>query len=104
MEAEIIDNYKNMENKSSFFVINIIDNYVKEVSGNWWILFLTGVVAIVLGLSFIIYPVEALKIFAYFVGIIIIIFGFGYIKNSFKVKRIEKNYQKVKEDIKSKFE
>jgi|WetSurMetagenome_2_1015567.scaffolds.fasta_scaffold127771_2 uncharacterized membrane protein HdeD (DUF308 family) len=93
-----------MENKSRFFIISVIDNYVKEVSGNWWILFMTGIVAIVLGVSFIVYPVEALKIFAYFVGIVIIIFGLEYIKNSFRVKRIEKNYQKVKENIKSKFE
>ena len=67
-------------------------------------MFLTGAVAIALGVSFIIYPVEALKIFAYFFGIIIILFGFAYIKGSFKVKRIEKNYEKMKEDIKSKFE
>ena len=93
-----------MENKSRFFIINVIDNYVKELSGNWWILFLTGVFAIALGASFIVYPIEALKIFAYFIGLIIILFGLGYIKNSFKVKRIEKNYEKIKEDIKSKFE
>jgi uncharacterized membrane protein HdeD (DUF308 family) len=93
-----------MENKSRFFIINVIDNYVKELSGNWWILFLTGVFAIALGGSFIVYPIEALKIFAYFIGFIIILFGLGYIKNSFKVKRIEKNYEKIKEDIKSKFE
>lgn len=92
------------KNKSSFFVVNIIDNYVHEVSGNWWIVFLTGVVAIALGASFIIYPVEALKIFAYFIGAVIILFGLEYIKNSFRVKRIEKNYEKIKEDIKSKFE
>jgi len=93
-----------MENKSRFFVINIIDNYVKEVSGNWWLLFLNGLVAIALGISFIIWPVEALKIFAYFIGILIILFGLQYIKISFKVKGIKKNYEKIKEDIKSKFE
>lgn len=93
-----------MENKSRFFIVNVVDNYVKEVSGNWWILFITGLVAIALGVSFIVYPVDALKIFAYFIGVIIILFGLGYIKNSFKVKRIEKHYEKIKEDIKSKFE
>lgn len=93
-----------MENKSKFFIINIIDNYVKQISGNWWILFLNGIVAIALGISFIVYPVEALKILAYFIGFVIILFGLGYIKNSFKVKRIEKHYEKIKEDIKSKFE
>ena len=93
-----------MENKSRFFIINIIDKYVNEVSGNWWLVFLNGLVAIVLGASFIIWPVEALKIFAYFIGILIILFGLQYIKLSFKVKRIKNNYEKVKEDIKSKFE
>jgi uncharacterized membrane protein HdeD (DUF308 family) len=93
-----------MENKSRFFVINIIDRYVKEVSGNWWLVFFSGLVAIALGISFIIWPVEALKIFAYFVGVMIILFGLQYIKLSFRIKRIEKNYEKVKEDIKSKFE
>lgn len=93
-----------MENKSKFFIINVLDNYVREVSGNWWILFLTGIVAIALGVFFIVYPVEALKIFAYFTGVIIIIFGLEYIKNSFRVKRLDKRYQKMKEDIKSNFE
>jgi uncharacterized membrane protein HdeD (DUF308 family) len=93
-----------MENKSRFFIINVVDNYVKEVSGNWWILFLNGIVAIILGVSFIVYPGEALKIFAYFIGIIIILFGLEYIKNSFRVKRLGKKYEKLKEDIKSKFE
>ena len=85
-------------------MINVVDNYVRDVSGNWWIVFLTGLFAIALGLSFIIYPVEALKIFAYFVGAMIIIFGLGYIKMSFKVKRINSNYETIKQDIKSKFE
>jgi uncharacterized membrane protein HdeD (DUF308 family) len=65
---------------------------------------LNGLVAIALGLSFIVWPVEALKIFAYFIGLIIILFGLQYIKLSFKVKGIKNNYEKVKEDIKSKFE
>jgi uncharacterized membrane protein HdeD (DUF308 family) len=93
-----------MENKSRFFVINIIDSYIEEISGNWWLVFLNGLVAIALGVSFIVWPVEALKIFAYFIGMIIILFGLQYIRLSFKVKGIKKNYEKVKEDIKSKFE
>ena len=93
-----------MENKSRFFVINIIDNYVKEVSGNWWLVFLNGLIAIALGISFIIWPEQALKIFAYFIGLMIILFGLQYIRFSFKIKGIKKNYEKVKEDIKSKFE
>jgi uncharacterized membrane protein HdeD (DUF308 family) len=93
-----------MENKSKFFVINIMDRYIKEVSGNWWLVFLNGLVAIALGLSFIVWPVEALKIFAYFIGIIVILFGLQYMRLSFKIKGIEKNYEKAKENIKSKFE
>ena len=93
-----------MENKSKFFVINIVDNYIKEVSGNWWLVFINGLISIALGASFIVWPVEALKIFAYFIGVMIILFGLQYLKLSFKVKKIEKNYEKVKEDIKSKFE
>lgn len=93
-----------MEKKSNFFVINIVDNYVKEVSGNWWLVFLNGLVAIALGLSFMAWPEEALKIFAYFIGAIIILFGLQYIRLSFKVKGIKNKYEKVKQDIKSKFE
>jgi len=93
-----------MENKSRFFVINVLDSYINEISGNWWLVFVNGLVAIALGLSFIIWPEDALKIFAYFIGLMIILFGLQYIKLSFKVKGIKKNYEKVKEDIKSKFE
>ncbi len=93
-----------MENKSKFFIINVVDSYMKEISGNWWLVFLNGLVAIALGLSFIIWPVEALKIFAYFIGLIIILFGLGYIRMSFGIKSIEGKYKKVKEDIKSNFQ
>lgn len=93
-----------MEKKSNFFVINIVDNYVKEISGNWWLVFFNGLVAIALGLSFIAWPEEALKIFAYFVGAIIILFGLQYIRLSFKVKGIKNKYEKIKENIKSRFE
>jgi uncharacterized membrane protein HdeD (DUF308 family) len=93
-----------MENNSRFFIINIIDNYVKEISDNWWLVFLNGLVVIALGLSFIMWPEEALKIFAYFFGAIIVLFGLQYIRLSFKIKGIKKNYDKIKENIKSKFE
>jgi uncharacterized membrane protein HdeD (DUF308 family) len=93
-----------MENKSRFFIINILDNYISEISGNWWLLFLSGLIAIALGLCFIIWPEYALNIFAYLIGAITILLGLQYIKLSFKVKGIKKNYEKVKEDIKSKFE
>jgi len=93
-----------MENKSRFFVINVLDNYISEISGNWWLVFINGLIAIALGLCFIIWPVEALKIFAWVIGVVIVLFGLQYINLSFKVKRIKKNYEKVKEDIKSNFE
>lgn len=88
----------------NFFMINIFDNYVKKVSSNWWIVFTTGLVAVALGVSFIIWPLEAVKVLVYFIGFIIIIIGLGYIKNSFKVKKVGDNYERIKEDIKSKFD
>ena len=88
----------------NFFIINIFDNYVKNISGNWWIVFLTGLTAVVLGVSFIIWPIEAMKIIIYFIGLVIIVVGLFYIKNSFMIKRIGKKYENLKEDIKSRFE
>ncbi|MDD3386352.1 MAG: DUF308 domain-containing protein [Candidatus Pacebacteria bacterium] len=88
----------------NFFIINIFDNYVKNISGNWWIVFLTGLTAVVLGVSFIIWPIEAMKIIIYFIGLVIIVVGLFYIKNSFTIKRIGKKYENLKEDIKSRFE
>lgn len=85
-------------------MINIFDNYVKKVSSNWWIVFVTGLVAVLLGLSFIVWPLEAVKVLVYFIGFIIIIIGLGYIKNSFKIKRATNNYERIKEDVKSKFD
>jgi len=66
--------------------------------------FVNGLLAMALGLSFIVWPVEALKIFAYFIGVIIILFGLQYIKLSFKIKGIKGKYEKVKYSIKAKFE
>jgi uncharacterized membrane protein HdeD (DUF308 family) len=86
------------------FKIAIFDNYIKKISGNWWVIFITGLLAVLLGISFIAWPIEALKVFAYFIGLIIIIVGLLYIKGSFKIKRAEKNYDDFKEKIKSKFE
>ncbi|MFA5228452.1 MAG: DUF308 domain-containing protein [Candidatus Paceibacterota bacterium] len=85
-------------------MINIFDNYIRRVSNNWWIVFITGLVAVSLGVSFIIWPLEAVKILVYFIGFIIIIIGLGYIKNSFKIKKIGGHYERIKEDIKSKFD
>lgn len=91
-------------NESKFFVLRIIDSYVKKISGNWWIMFLTGITAVLLGACFLIWPAAALEVIAYFLGLFIILLGFFYIKGSFKVKKIEKNYSKMKEDIKDKFQ
>ncbi|KUK49819.1 MAG: hypothetical protein XD75_0190 [Parcubacteria bacterium 33_209] len=85
-------------------MINIFDNYVKRVSSNWWIVFVTGLVAVLLGLSFIIWPLQAVKVLVYFIGFIIIIIGLGYIKNSFKIKKASDNYERIKKDIKSKLD
>lgn len=85
-------------------MINIFDNYIKRVSSNWWIVFITGLIAVMLGIFFIIWPLEAVKVLVYFIGFIIIIIGFGYIKNSFKIRKAGKNYERVKKDIKTKFE
>jgi uncharacterized membrane protein HdeD (DUF308 family) len=85
-------------------MINIFDNYVKRVSSNWWIVFVTGLVAVALGLSFIIWPLEAVKVLVYFIGFIIIIVGLGYIKNSLKIKKASDNYERIKKDIKSKLD
>ena len=92
------------KNQSKFFVVRIIDKYVKNITGNWWVIFLMGVIAVLLGFSFIIWPTEALQIIAYFLGIFIVIVGIFYIASSFKVKRIGKGYEKLKDKIKSKFD
>jgi uncharacterized membrane protein HdeD (DUF308 family) len=93
---------KKTSNESGFLGIGIIDRYIKDVSGNWWIVFFTGILAILLGLCFILYPQEALIIFSYFFGMMIIAIGIFYIKNSFKIKSISGKYEKIKEKIKSK--
>jgi len=85
-------------------MINIFDNYIKKVSGNWWIVFVTGLIAIALGLSFIIWPLEAVKVLVYFIGFLIIIVGLSYIKNSLRIRKANDNYEKIKKDIKSKLD
>ncbi len=85
-------------------MIKIFDNYVRKVGGNWWIVLITGLVAILLGLSFIIWPLEAVKVLVYFIGFLIIIIGMGYIKSSFRIKKGLDNYEKIKEDLRSKID
>ena len=88
----------------NFFMINIFDDYVKKVGGNWWIVFITGLIAVALGLSFIIWPLEAIKVLVYFIGFLIIIIGLGYIKNSLRIRKAADNYERIKKDIKSKLD
>lgn len=104
MAVAITGNNMENNNESKFFVLRIVDDYVKRISGNWWIMFLTGVAAVLLGICFLIWPDVALEVIAYFLGLFVILLGFFYIKGSFKVKKIEKNYRKMKEDIKAKFQ
>jgi uncharacterized membrane protein HdeD (DUF308 family) len=93
-----------MQNKKEEnFVISIVDNYVKQLSSNWWDIFITGLLIFIFGLIFIFWPKESIVFIAYLIGVLAIILGSWIICNSIKVKNIEKNYQKMKEDIKGKF-
>ncbi|MFA5013242.1 MAG: DUF308 domain-containing protein [Candidatus Paceibacterota bacterium] len=85
------------------FVVNIIDNYVRQISGNWWTFFVTGFLFILFGLIFLIWPEKAVVFIAYVIGLFAIIVGIWNIGAAMKIKKIEKNYQKMKENLKSKF-
>ncbi|MFA5080618.1 MAG: DUF308 domain-containing protein [Candidatus Paceibacterota bacterium] len=90
-----------MEDKN--FAMSILDNYVKQISSNWWDIFITGLLFFIFGLIFIIWPEEAVKFIAYIVGIMAILAGVSIMYNSFKVKNIEKKYKKMKENLLGKF-
>ncbi|MCK9393843.1 MAG: DUF308 domain-containing protein [Candidatus Paceibacterota bacterium] len=90
-----------MESKN--FAMSILDNYVKKISSSWWDIFITGLLFFIFGLIFIIWPEEAVMFIAYIVGIVAILVGVSIMYNSFKVKNIEKNYKKMKEDLLGKF-
>jgi uncharacterized membrane protein HdeD (DUF308 family) len=93
-----------MKNESSEnFVISIVDNYVKEISSNWWDIFITGLLTAVFGIIFIVWPQQSIIFLAYLIGAMALFVGIMIIYNSFKVKNIERNYMKMKENIKSKF-
>lgn len=91
------------EKKQDTFVIGVIDNYVKEISNNWKAFFFTGSLFVIFGLIFLIWPEKTIVFIAYTVGLAAIIIGIWIIGNSFRVKRIEKNYEKMKDKIKTKF-
>ncbi|MCK9578114.1 DUF308 domain-containing protein [bacterium] len=90
-----------MENKN--FVVPILDNYVKQISSNWWDIFVTGFLFFLFGLVFIIWPEEAGRFIVYILGIMALLVGSSIMYNSFKVKNIEKNYKKMKENLIGKF-
>ncbi|MDD4409584.1 MAG: DUF308 domain-containing protein [Candidatus Pacebacteria bacterium] len=85
------------------FVISIADNYVKQISSNWWDIFVTGALLFIFGAIFVIWPQQSITFIAYLIGVMAIVIGIVIMYNSFKVKNIEKNYMKMKENIKNKF-
>ncbi|MFA5009399.1 MAG: DUF308 domain-containing protein [Candidatus Paceibacterota bacterium] len=89
--------------KENGFVVGIIDNYVREFSNNWSLIFLTGVLFIIFGLIFFIWPEKTLVFIASAIGLMAIIAGLWIIGIACRVKRIENNYKKMKEDLRSKF-
>ncbi|HPC30724.1 MAG TPA: DUF308 domain-containing protein [Candidatus Paceibacterota bacterium] len=93
-----------MENKNQDqnFTLNIIDNYVKEISSNWVSIFLNAFLMIIFGVIFLAWPQKAVIFMAYLIGLMAILGGILMLSLSFKVKSIEKKYQKIKEELKSK--
>ena len=91
------------EKKQNTFIVGVVDNYVKEISNNWKTFFITGLLFVVFGLIFLIWPEKTIVFIAYTIGLMSIIIGMWIIGNAIKVKRIEKNYQKMKDKIKSNF-
>jgi uncharacterized membrane protein HdeD (DUF308 family) len=89
--------------KKDFFVISIIDNYVKDISGNWVNVFFIGLLFIVFGLVFFIWPDKTLIFVAYLLGAMTVFIGMGILRMALKVKRIERNYQNIKKKIENKF-
>lgn len=91
------------DKKENNFVIGVVDDYVKDLSGNWWTVFATGILFIVFGLIFLIWPEKTIVFIAYTIGLMAIFVGIWTMAAAFKVKRIESNYKKIKERLHSKF-
>lgn len=89
--------------KKDIFIISIIDNYVKDLSGNWVIIFVIGLLLILFGLIFLIWPDKTLIFIAYVIGAMAVFVGLGVMNMALKVKRIERNYQRMKKNIEEKF-
>lgn len=89
--------------KKDFFIVSIIDNYVKDLSGNWINIFLIGILLIVFSLVFFIWPNETLVFIVYVLGTMLFFIGLGVLGMAIKVKRIEGNYKKIKKNIEEKF-
>ncbi len=89
--------------KKDFFVISIIDNYVKDLSGNWVSIFIIGLLLIIFSLVFFFFPNETLVFIVYILGTMLFFVGLGVLGMAMKVKRIESNYQKIKKNIEKKF-
>ncbi|MDD3292490.1 MAG: DUF308 domain-containing protein [Candidatus Pacebacteria bacterium] len=89
--------------KKDFFVISIIDNYVKDLSGNWISIFIIGLLLIAFSLVFFIFPNETLVFIVYILGTMLFFVGLGVLGMAMKVKRIESNYEKIKKNIEKKF-
>lgn len=85
------------------FVISIFDNYIKEISSNWWDILFTGLLIILVGIIFIAFPSQSVLFIAYIIGFLALIIGAIVIYAAIKVKNIERNYIKMKEDFKNKF-
>jgi len=89
--------------KKDFFVISIIYNYVKDISGNWINIFIIGIILIAFSLVFFIWPQETILFVVYSLGIMLFFVGLGVLNMALKVKKIESNYEKIKKNIEKKF-
>jgi uncharacterized membrane protein HdeD (DUF308 family) len=91
------------KNQEDNFIISIVDGYVKEISGHWASVFTIGLLIVVFGLIFLVWPEKALVFIAYIIGLSALIIGIWVLGLSMKIKRIEKKYHEMKENLKSKF-
>lgn len=89
--------------KKDFFIVSIIDNYVKDLSGNWISIFIIGILLIIFSLIFFIWPNETLVFIVYVLGTMLFFIGLGVLGMAIKVKRIESNYKKIKKNIEERF-
>lgn len=84
------------------FIVGIVDNYVKEISGHWSNVFVMGVLIIVFGIIFLVWPEKAIVFIAYLIGLGALVVGIWMLQMSMKIKRIERTIE-MKENLRSKF-